>query len=58
MNKIIPFILVIAFWGVFYIGNTYPGTGETIATIAVICLFMIIIYKIKSYLLRKVLNKH
>ena len=57
MNKIAPFILVIAFWGIFYIGNKYPGTGETIASIAVICLLMIILFKIKSYLIRKVLNK-
>lgn len=56
MNKIIPFLFVVAFWGLFYIGNTYPGTGETIAVIAVICFFLLILYHIRAYLLNVVLK--
>lgn len=57
MRKILPFIMVIAFWGLFYLGTTYPGAGETIATIAVILFIMTMLYRLKSYLLRRISNK-
>ena len=47
MSKVLPFVLAIAFWGLFYIGNTYPGAGETIAIVAVIAFIMLILYNIK-----------
>jgi hypothetical protein len=56
MNKVLPFVLAIAFWGLFYIGNTYPGAGETIAIVAVIAFIMLILYNIKIYLLNIVLK--
>jgi len=51
MNKVIPFIFVIVFWSLFYIGNTSPGRGETIAIMAVIALVLFVLYNIKIYLL-------
>lgn len=56
MNKVLPFVLAIAFWGLFYIGDTYPGTGETIAIVLAIAFILLILYNIKIYLLNKVLK--
>lgn len=52
-----PFVIVIAFWGLYYVGNQYSGAGETIATIVVLITLMLILLQIKSYLLRKISNK-
>lgn len=51
MNKVIPFILVVAFWGLFYLGNNTPGMGETIAILAVIVFALFVLYNIKAFLL-------
>ena len=56
MNKYLPIIMVIAFWALFYIGNKYPGTGDVIAICSVILLIMCILYGLKSYLKKSVLN--
>lgn len=56
MNKTIPFLLLVAFWGLFYIGNTYPETGETIAFMAIICLLLIVLLYVKAYLLNTILK--
>ncbi len=54
MEKIIPFIFVIAFWGFFYIGITFPGTGEVIAFVSVLVLFMYVLFNLKTYLINLV----
>lgn len=56
MNKYIPIILVVTFWTLFYIGNKYPGTGELIACCSVILLVLYILYGLKSYLKKSVMN--
>ena len=56
MNKILPIIMVIAFWALFYIGNKYPGTGEVIALCSIIIILMCILYGIKAYLKKSVMN--
>ncbi len=56
MNKVLPFVLVIAFWGLFYIGDTFPGTGETIAIVVVVAFILLILYNVKIYLLNLVLK--
>ena len=53
MNKILPFLFVFAFWGLFYIGNTYPGTGETIAIIG---LLLLVLFYVKAYLLNTIIK--
>ena len=50
MEKIVPFIFVIAFWGLFYIGSTYPETGETIAFISVLVLLMYWLCHLRRFL--------
>lgn len=56
MNKILPIIIVIAFWALFYIGNKYPGSGEAIALCSIIIFLMCILYGIKAYLKKNVMN--
>ncbi len=56
MNKILPFLFVFAFWGLFYIGNTYPGTGETIAIIAIVGLLLLVLFYVKAYLLNSIIK--
>ncbi len=56
MNKVLPFVFVIAFWGLLYIGNAYPGTGETIAAVAVVYFVLLILNNIRIYLLNLVLK--
>ena len=51
MRKVLPFILAIAFWGLFHIGKTYPEAGDTIAAVAVIVFVLLILYQIKKSLL-------
>ena len=56
MNKILPFLFVFVFWGLLYIGNTYPGTGETIAIIAIIGLLLLVLFYVKAYLLNTIIK--
>ena len=56
MNKIIPFIFVITFWGLFYLGTTGSKSGKTIAFVAVAVAVMLLLYSLKNYLLRKIKN--
>ena len=56
MNKILPFLFVFVFWGLFYFGNTYPGTGETIAIIAIIGLLLLVLFYVKAYLLNTIIK--
>ncbi len=57
MNKIIPFIFVITFWGLFCLGTKDSQTGKTIAFVAVAVAVMLLLYSLKNYLLRKI-KKH
>lgn len=57
MNKILPFVFVFAFWGLYYLGTKNPGLGETIAFVAVVFFVLFLLYCLKSYLLKKI-NKH
>jgi hypothetical protein len=57
MNKILPFVFVFAFWGVFYLGTKNPGLGETIAFIAVAFFVLFLLYSLKSYLF-KIIKEH
>ena len=56
MNKILPFLFVFAFLGLFYIGNTYPGKGETIAIIAIVGLLLLVLFYVKAYLLNSIIK--
>lgn len=56
MNKVIPLLFVVLFWGLYYVGTNNPNAGETIAFISVVCLLMLVLYYIKSYLLKKTNN--
>ena len=56
MNKNIPFLFVFAFWGLFYIGNTYPGTGETIAIMAIVYLLLLVLLYVKTYILNTIIK--
>jgi hypothetical protein len=56
MNKILPFIFIVSFWGLYLVGTKYPETGDAIAIVAVICFIMYILYIVKSYLLKRIMN--
>ena len=56
MNKIIPFIFVITFWGLFYLGTKDSQIGKTIAFVAVAVAIMLLLYSLKNYLFRKINN--
>lgn len=56
MNKVIPLLFVVLFWGLYYVGVKYPNAGETIAFISVVCLLMLMTYYVKSYLWKKANN--
>ena len=53
MNKILPFIFVVTFWGLFYLGNNHPQLGETIAFVAIVSILLFLMYRLKTYLLKK-----
>ncbi len=52
MNKILPFVSVIAFWGLFYLGTKNPEFGEMIAFLAVVFFVLLLLYSLKNYLLK------
>ena len=56
MNKIIPIVFVVLFWGLYYIGITYQGTGELIAIIVTLIVLLYLLYNIKGWLKKKVYN--
>ncbi len=56
MNRIIPFVFVVAFWVLYYLGMKYPGAGDTIAILTVLCLLMLILYSIKTYIFKMIMN--
>lgn len=56
MNKVLPSILLIIFWGLFHIGITQPKASDTIAIVAIICFVLLTLYSIKHYLLNVVLK--
>jgi len=58
MRKVILFILVAVFWGLYHIGKTYPGAGDTIAAVAIIGFVLLILYQLKKYLLTIVLKNN
>lgn len=57
MNKVIPFVLIVGFWVMYYVGITYPGTGEVMAVVAVICFLSYLLSCLKSYLKKRIMNK-
>jgi hypothetical protein len=56
MNKIIPIVFVLVFWGLYYIGITYQGTGEAIAIIVTLIVLLYLLFSIKGWLKKKVNN--
>lgn len=56
MNKYMPILMVVAFWTLFYVGNKYPGTGDVIAICSVILLILYILFGLKSYIKKSVMN--
>lgn len=57
MNKILPFAFVFTFWGLFYLGTKNPEQGETIALVAVASLVSILLYNLRSCLIKKINKK-
>ena len=56
MNKIIPIVFVLVFWGLYYIGITYQGTGEVIAIVVTLIVLLYLLFSIKGWLKKKVNN--
>lgn len=57
MNKYLPIIMVVAFWALFYVGNTYPGTGDVIAIVSVILFVVVILFGVKTYIMKSIMKK-
>ena len=53
MSKILLFVLVFAFWGLFYLGTKNPGLGETITFFIVVFLVLLLLSGFKSFLFKK-----
>ena len=51
MNKSLPIIFVILFWGLFYIGLTYDGTGEIIA---IVITLLVVLFSLKGWIKKEV----
>lgn len=54
MNKIIPFVFVITFWGLFYLGTEDPRAAKTIEFGAIVFFVLSLLYSLKSYLLKRI----
>jgi hypothetical protein len=54
MNKSLPIIFVILFWGLFYIGLTYDGTGEIIAIVITLLVVVYLLFSFKGWLKKMV----
>lgn len=50
MNKIIPIIMVVAFWGIFLWGMYNPKVGEAIIAITLVGIVIGIVYISKKIL--------
>jgi hypothetical protein len=50
MNKSLPIIFVILFWGLFYIGLTYDGTGEIIAIVITLLVVVYLLFSLKGWI--------
>jgi len=55
MRIIIPIVFALVFWGLYYIGITYPGTGEVIAIFVTLIALLYLLLNIKGWL-KKVVN--
>ena len=50
MRKILPLIMVIAFWGIFLWGNSNPQVGDLIVVIGIILITLSVILLTKKIL--------
>lgn len=50
MRKILPLIMVIAFWGVFLWGNSNPKVGDFIVVIGIVLITLSVILLTKKIL--------
>ena len=48
MRKILPLIMVIAFWGIFYWGQSYPKVGDCITIAGLVGITVLIIISVKK----------
>lgn len=51
MNKILPIIMVIAFWGIYLLGKAYPRVGKVIMAIALAGIVILFLYISKKIIL-------
>ena len=48
MNKYLPLIMVLAFWGIFLWGMNNPKVGDAVIAISVVLVILIVILWIKK----------
>jgi len=56
MRKVVPFIIVFAFWGIFYLGLSKPETDSYILGVSIICAIFCIILLGKRFIWRLIDN--
>jgi Na+-driven multidrug efflux pump len=56
MNKILPIIMVVLFWGLYYLGITHEGLGNTIAIVITLLLLLYVLYCTKNWLKKRINN--
>jgi hypothetical protein len=50
MNKTLPIIMVILFWGLYHLGITHEGLGNTIVTVVILLAFLYVLFCTKNWL--------
>ena len=56
MNKYLPLIMVLAFWGIFLWGMNNPKVGETVIAISVVGITIFILFLGKKMLWKLIGN--
>jgi len=50
MNKTLPIIMVILFWGLYHLGITHEGLGNTIVIVVILLAFLYVLFCTKNWL--------
>jgi hypothetical protein len=56
MRKVVPFIIVAAFWGIFYLGLSMHKTDGNILGFSIICIILCIILLGKRFIWKLIDN--
>ncbi len=56
MRKVIPFIIVVAFWGIFYLGFSNPETDDYILGVSILCIVICLLLFGKRFIWKFISN--